>query len=741
MRRMRGALLAGVMLTAASAARASVGLAPLAEPAAVAVDAAGAIYVCEALGDRVSVFDAQGARLRGWGRPGRGAGELDGPRGIAVGDDGRVYVADTGNDRIQVFAPDGAFLSEWGRHGTGASELDGPEAIAAAGGRVYVADTGNNRIQVFRTDGSFLFYVWSYGWWDGAFDAPSAVAVAGDGSFLVGDRGNGRIQKFRDDGTFVAAWGGRGRRGALLLEPAGLEREDGTILVADPLSDRIVALDPAGELVGETGFEAPSAIASLPEGRIVVCSAVRNRCEIAPRRELLDPRAEPDARRPAREGYALGGAADAMVVASRETGVPFIVDLSRGAPSLLVTLGGPGREPLEFARPLGFDVDLARGVVLVADTGNNRIQRLRLARAAADPRRLDPSRTRYVDGIALDDEERLDVEPAAWTLDPATLTPGSIARDARGRILIADQVGRRIVALDRRFHLVTSWGGYGDDDGKLRRLSGIAVDPGGGSVFALDAGRRRIDVFDLDGKLRRAWGRRGDGPGEMSAPSGIAVARDGSVYVVDRAADRVVRFDASGSVLATWGSAGSAPGQLFKPEGVHVDGAGRVIVLDSGNRRLQAFSPSGAFLWEAPLDPASLPPSTLSRRALRAQPEAEARRYAVAIATEPAPIPLGQPFAMTVSVAEAGGGAPARNVILDVDGTMPEHHHGMSGKPAIVPLDGTVSQDLLPGHGVRGNDRFGVRGMLFHMPGRWEIHVDVTHGAITERAQVDVTLD
>src|SRR5580765_833823 len=69
----------------------------LEEPAAVAVGTDGSIYVCEALGHRVSVFDRAGRRLRAWGRFGRGAGELDRPGGVAVTDEGQVYVADTGN--------------------------------------------------------------------------------------------------------------------------------------------------------------------------------------------------------------------------------------------------------------------------------------------------------------------------------------------------------------------------------------------------------------------------------------------------------------------------------------------------------------------------------------------------------------------------------------------------------------------------------------------------------------------
>jgi hypothetical protein len=41
----------------------------------------------------------------------------------------------------------------------------------------------------------------------------------------------------------------------------------------------------------------------------------------------------------------------------------------------------------------------------------------------------------------------------------------------------------------------------------------------------------------------------------------------------------------------------------------------------------------------------------------------------------------------------------------------------------------------------RGPGRFEVAGMLLHMPGRWEIHFDVTDGLVTERAQLDFILE
>jgi hypothetical protein len=103
-----------------------------------------------------------------------------------------------------------------------------------------------------------------------------------------------------------------------------------------------------------------------------------------------------------------------------------------------------------------------------------------------------------------------------------------------------------------------------------------------------------------------------------------------------------------------------------------------------------------------------------------------AGHYVVRYRTEPAPIPWGDPFTLEVWVLDAEGGAPVGDVALSVDAAMPEHGHGMNRVPKVT----------------RGaEERFDVAGMLLHMPGRWELYFDITRGALTERAQVEVELE
>jgi hypothetical protein len=125
---------------------------------------------------------------------------------------------------------------------------------------------------------------------------------------------------------------------------------------------------------------------------------------------------------------------------------------------------------------------------------------------------------------------------------------------------------------------------------------------------------------------------------------------------------------------------------------------------------------------ESVLEPA--PPPEWSRHA---RVESNAGSYVVHVAPAPGELPDNEDFELRVWVSSAA--APnevASGVKLAVDASMPEHGHGMNRTPRI---------ERAPG------GEFVVQGMLFHMTGRWELYFDITAGALTERAQVDVILE
>lgn len=70
-------------------------------------------------------------------------------------------------------------------------------------------------------------------------------------------------------------------------------------------------------------------------------------------------------------------------------------------------------------------------------------------------------------------------------------------------------------------------------------------------------------------------------------------------------------------------------------------------------------------------------------------------------------IHLARPFSLTVEICDP---APVQGVIVDAN--MPAHKHGMNYRPDVVAI---------------GDQQFQASGMLFHMPGQWELQINVDY--------------
>ena len=92
--------------------------------------------------------------------------------------------------------------------------------------------------------------------------------------------------------------------------------------------------------------------------------------------------------------------------------------------------------------------------------------------------------------------------------------------------------------------------------------------------------------------------------------------------------------------------------------------------------------------------------------------------------TVPIP-PVSEPFSVEVRIAATDGSPTGGDVEILFDAEMPHHGHGMNVIPRVT---------------RRGEDWL-VEGILMHMPGRWELSIDVICEDETERSQWTVQLE
>jgi len=177
-------------------------------PYGIAVDPSGYIYVTDTFNNRIQKFDSNGVYQIQWGSSapatGGGPGQFSEPAGIASDSSGNIYVSDWGNSRIQKFDNTGVFKKQWGQPCGNPSigNLCAPRGIAVDSfGNIIVADQIEDIVLKYDSNGTFLGlignYVFGGGSGPGQILNPHGVAIDSSGNVYVVDNGNNRIEIFK----------------------------------------------------------------------------------------------------------------------------------------------------------------------------------------------------------------------------------------------------------------------------------------------------------------------------------------------------------------------------------------------------------------------------------------------------------------------------------------------------------------------------------------------------------------
>jgi len=237
------------------------------DPAGVATDASGNVYIADKYNNRIRKIAPSGilSAFAGSGVPGyagdRGnatAAQLKAPAGIAVDNAGNVYIADAGNNCIRKVTPAGMISTIAGNGVAGyagdggnatAAQLNAPASIAVdSAGNVYIADAMNYRIRKVTAVGiiATIAGTGAAGYsGDGKMDTlavlnlPTGIALDKAGNVYIADQGNNRIRKITTEGI-ISTVAGSGI--------AGYSGDGGNALAGDMNAPYGIAVDAAGNV-------------------------------------------------------------------------------------------------------------------------------------------------------------------------------------------------------------------------------------------------------------------------------------------------------------------------------------------------------------------------------------------------------------------------------------------------------------------------------------------------------------
>ena len=461
-------------------------------------------------------------------------------------------------------------------------QLQYPTGLAeGAGGTIVVADSRSGQVAVYAENGTFVREMATKGYIDlGIIRSPE------DQLAIYGELATRGYVGGESTGAALLA----SAPGALRL-PQGLAVRDGAVYVADTLNLRVQALDErtGRQIALHHAWSNPYDIDFSPDGGLLAIAD-------APRNQVFFLNATTGLPVP---GTSIGGSCAPVVGC----------------------LAGDGDG--EFNFPLSVRI-ADNGTLYVADTGNSRIQsfaangtHLSSIMMPAHPTLADPSTGEPVRlppvRLDINDETGTIVVSAAsadsvYELDgsggivrqfggPGTFdTPEGVLVHSSGRVYVADAGGDRILAFNADGTLNATIAAAGHGPLEFGSLFGIAVEPGGGRIIAVDSGNDRVQFvrraangsFVHDG----SFGSRGAGDGQFRFPTGVAVAPGGDIFVAEHTGQRVQRFNASGAYVSQFNAtdAAGAPASL------------RGIAMASGGSSLYAAAPASGAVLEFSLD-------------------------------------------------------------------------------------------------------------------------------------------
>ncbi|XP_070537988.1 tripartite motif-containing protein 2-like [Ptychodera flava] len=251
------------------------------------------------------------------------------------------------------------------------------------------------------------------------------------------------------------------------------------------------------------------------------------------------------------------------VFGQQVNGSPLTIDVNPPR-KLTLVIGKRGEASGMLKEPWGVAVSPNTSDVVVADSGNNRVQVFHKA---------GPFKREFTfHGF----EKKFDPLDVAVTHDD--------------RIVISDYANKQIIVCDMGGRMIRT---FGSD--MMKWPWGVAVNSYG-DIHVVDYEDHCLRIFDCDGVYIKTIGNKGSAPGQFRNPLCVAINSRNNIIVTDRENSRIQIFDEEGNLLYIFKAPGEEEGQFKYPTGIAVDVNDNIIVCDDWNNRVQMFRPDGTFV-------------------------------------------------------------------------------------------------------------------------------------------------
>ena len=225
------------------------------EPADIAIGPAGYLYVLDAGNHRILRIDSQGSVAASFGKRGEGPGELQRANGLAIDAAGRMYVSDAVARSVKVLAPDGEELRTIATGTTaGRLALLSSGELVVPGIELFRGPEIDAIISVYNPDGELVRGVgelFLYEDWDAyrLFNQVS-TAIGGGDELFVAYAARNKIEKYDVSGELVMRFD-RPLDYEISQEVEQVLRQVGPRTIELPMANHVsvsVALDAAGRI-------------------------------------------------------------------------------------------------------------------------------------------------------------------------------------------------------------------------------------------------------------------------------------------------------------------------------------------------------------------------------------------------------------------------------------------------------------------------------------------------------------